>query len=64
MYAWYKNINNAIVVWNSSIVCIFISRLSKNPFTEVPLSDIYFVRSTLEFLDLSETHIKVSVENT
>ena len=38
--------------------------LSRNPFTDVPLPDLYFVRSTLEYLDLSETHIKVLISDT
>ena len=35
------------------------SRLARNPFKLVPISELYSVRSSLEFLDLSETDLKV-----
>ena len=36
-----------------------ISRLARNPFKVVPISELYSVRSSLEFLDLSETDLQV-----
>ena len=35
------------------------SRLAKNPFKVVPISELYSIRSSLEFLDLSETDLEV-----
>ena len=35
------------------------SRLARNPFKVVPISELYSVRSSLEFLDLSETDLEV-----
>ena len=35
------------------------SRLARNPFKLVPISELYSVRSSLKFLDLSETDLEV-----